>query len=650
MRGWLRVGCATVLLAWAGWAVPAARQQALPASAQTGAISGVVTDGVSGPPVADALVTLTFRRPGAVNPSRLTQVTDALGRFVFPELEAGDAYQLTASKFGFVEGAYGRENAESRTSVSVSLSTGQWRANLKIPVWRYGSISGHVTDERGEPLVGVLVRALLRVHAAGLNHLASGPLASTDDRGRYRIPGLPPGSYFVYLPNVQMSVPSTTTAATMGQRPLLDYSLVHPASRSPGPAIVPTIELTDTTRVVVVGYPLPPRSPDGKLLAYPLTFTGGATSLDQAQPIEVAAGASREGHDIRLIPALASIVRGVVEGPPEEKANLTVRLLAPGLDDLGMGSEVATALTAADGTFAFGGVPAGAYTIDAANSIGEYSVNTSIRGQEVRLPRLPGLFLETGTIRSRPAPPRTIVSAMGARSGFAARVPVVVGHAAAPPVTVRLELSPTIRGEIRLELDADHPFTPEVMRYITLDEATGRARLMDALQIAKEPDEFAFSVQPGAYLLRSTSATLMIKSLTCGGRDCTDQPVDVSGGGDISNIVVTVTNAAPNVTGTVTDKNGAATAGAIIAFPTDQEQWTHYGSAPARIRSVPANASGSYQLTLPAGDYFVVAVPSARSDAWIDPEFLRRAASQAERVSLGWGEARSRDLVLNEIR
>jgi Carboxypeptidase regulatory-like domain len=650
MPRWLRVVGVAAWIGSAVWITLSAQQPSPASPSRTGAISGVVTDGVDGPSVAGAQVVLTFIRPGAAAPIRRTQLTDSLGRFVFTDLEAGDSYRLSASGTGFADGAYGQAIAVANSSAALSLASGQWLANLKIALWRHASLSGQVSNERGEPLAGVFVRALMRVRAAGLHHLAAGPIVTTDDRGRYRMAGLRPGTYFVYVPIVAVSVPSTISVAALRPGPLLRMTVARAAEFSGSAAAappLPTVGLTETTLSVLTDYPLPPRAAGGRLLAYPLTFAGGATSFDHAQPIEVGAGADRDGHDVRLLPVPASLVPGVVDAPERGAPTRSIRLLAPGLEELGPGSEAAIALPDVDGTFVLGPVPLGVYTLDVSTAIAEYTTSPIL---QARVPRLPGVVAqgrEVTSVDPLGAPPRMFAL----DPGTSARVPVVVGDAPAPPVNVRLQPPPLIRGEIKLELDAAHPFEPDVTRYITLDEATGRPRFVRILPQRSEPHEFAYAVLPAAYWLRSSSATLVIKSVTCDGRDCTHQPVDVSDGRHAPDIVVTVTNATPRLSGTVQARSGVTTPATVIAFPADPNLWTHYGLVPARFRVAPVGAAGFYQLTrLPAGDYFVVAVPAPRADSWRDPDFLRRASAHALRVSLGWGDVRSQDLVLADFR
>ena len=83
----------------------------------------------------------------------------------------------------------------------------------------------------------------------------------------------------------------------------------------------------------------------------------------------------------------------------------------------------------------------------------------------------------------------------------------------------------------------------------------------------------------------------------------------------------------------------------VVAFPTDSSRWADYGLLPVEIRSAIPASSGAFRIsTLPAGDYYVVAVDSARSRSWHEAGFFAQAQRSAARVSLGWGATASVDL------
>jgi len=83
----------------------AARAQQAPA---TGVISGVVVDGSSGAPVPGAIVFIAAVPDKPIGPER-RQITDERGRFAFVNLPADTNYTIASSKFGYLDGGYGRD-------------------------------------------------------------------------------------------------------------------------------------------------------------------------------------------------------------------------------------------------------------------------------------------------------------------------------------------------------------------------------------------------------------------------------------------------------------------------------------------------------------------------------------------------------------
>jgi hypothetical protein len=73
--------------------------------------------------------------------------------------------------------------------------------NVTITMIKGGVITGRVTNAAGEPLIAVQVNAAMARDAEG-NPVRGGARSRfTDDRGVYRIYGLPPGTYVVYTRN-----------------------------------------------------------------------------------------------------------------------------------------------------------------------------------------------------------------------------------------------------------------------------------------------------------------------------------------------------------------------------------------------------------------------------------------------------------------
>src|SRR6187401_2802912 len=176
--------------------VPAKQSRTAPqvTASPSGAISGIVIDRLTGGPIDGALVNL--RSSNGLE----RQLTDSKGRFVFPRLQAFDNYQLVASKPGYHDGSPGRRNPWQMV-LPVVLREGEWLGDVRISLTKTSSLSGRVTDERGQPVVAAKVRALVQLSVGGDTQLAAGPVVVTDDKGRYRIPDLEAGSYYIEVPS-----------------------------------------------------------------------------------------------------------------------------------------------------------------------------------------------------------------------------------------------------------------------------------------------------------------------------------------------------------------------------------------------------------------------------------------------------------------
>jgi hypothetical protein len=143
----------------------------------------------------------------------------------------------------------------------------------------------------------------------------------------------------------------------------------------------------------------------------------------------------------------------------------------------------------------------------------------------------------------------------------------------------------------------------------------------------------------------------MIKSVLVNGRDYTNTAIEVSGGSPLSDVVVAFTNAISSLSGVVTGDAAVTADAAVIAFPVEPEQWTRYGMNPTRIKSVRASTTGQFSFgNLPAGTYYVVAVPASRLHAWRETDFFKRAQPTATRVSIAWGEQKTTDLKVSNVR
>src|SRR5262245_30394643 len=209
----------------------------------TGLILGRVIDAASGTPVSSAVVSLSGgparvqgpSAPGQPPPPPTIQpqlLTDSEGRFAFRFLTRG-SYGLQATKPGYSAGAYARNrpNGPNRT---LQLDDGEKVIDVTLKVFKYGSISGVVTDDIGEPVVGAAVQLFRRNLVAGRRVLAQTGRVTTDDRGVYRMSNLLAGDYYVMVPVVPTSAPAALSAGAAA-RMNADASSVNLSFGAPPP-------------------------------------------------------------------------------------------------------------------------------------------------------------------------------------------------------------------------------------------------------------------------------------------------------------------------------------------------------------------------------------------------------------------------------
>lgn len=125
-----------------------------------------------------------------------TSVTDADGRYSLTGLPAG-RYRLSAVKAGYLSLDYGQTQAFG-SGTPLQLEAGETLRGVDLQLPRGGVMTGRVLDEAGQPAVGVSVAAQRYQFTSGRWGLVRvGSQDSTDDRGIYRLFGLPPGEYYI---------------------------------------------------------------------------------------------------------------------------------------------------------------------------------------------------------------------------------------------------------------------------------------------------------------------------------------------------------------------------------------------------------------------------------------------------------------------
>jgi protocatechuate 3,4-dioxygenase beta subunit len=258
--------------------------------------------------------------------------TDDLGRFRVTGLPAG-TYTITASKSGFVDAIFGQRRP-LQPGTPVQLADGQETTGIDLRLTRGSVITGHVLDEDGEPLARALVTVQRYQYVRGERQLTSAGGDQTDDRGQYRVFGLPPGDYYV-------SATAGGLAQILGRGFQFAAGALAGAGRGGRGAFFggPPVE-------------------DAEPVGYAPTYYPGVTSAADATKVTVAPGQELGGIDFQVQLVAMSTVSGTVIG----SSGPVLVMLVP--QDRGgvFRGQVLRAGSQADGSFAIANVPPGHYT------------------------------------------------------------------------------------------------------------------------------------------------------------------------------------------------------------------------------------------------------------------------------------------------
>jgi len=597
-------------------------------SADSAVVSGTVVNAVSLEPIARAAVTLEGEARGSEALGR--QFSDTQGRFVFRNLAAG-SYHLAASIPGYFAGGHGSTAPDVPLS-TFRLAEGQWLKDVRVALCPPASLRGAVFDEAGEPVAGAHVQVLLRFHLGGLPRLASGPAARTDDRGEYSISNLTAGEYLVLVAVSQPTgggVPGVEGSGVKGGRP---------------------------------GASIPWRSSDGarQSMCYAPLYYPASLTAREAVPIALGFGESRQGVDLHLVPSPARRVAGRLRGPRGALDRLTLRLVPVADVELGSGTETAMTTADAEGRFAFPAVPGGTYVVEAAPLVTQFVLRSSAAsplGRGVSVPPPPGFKQsELASLGSGPGVGiwHSVQNDQGGGVVWGREL-VAVEDGDVSDVVVPLARASALRGSIRV----DDTFL-RVPKAVIVEAEPTAASVSAAPRhvfVALQAGEGTFELDgllPGEYCLRAAvlgETPAAVRSIWAGGRDYSEEPFDTSAGADFLNVVMTITAKVGRVSGMVRDSDGRGTADAVVAhFPIEPERRARLTTGTLRIGSSTVTADGTYTIpALPAGEYYVVAIPRSQRHLLRDSRFLAAAALEATRLRIRWGEVQVLDLRRQEV-
>ncbi|HEX3877358.1 MAG TPA: carboxypeptidase-like regulatory domain-containing protein [Bryobacteraceae bacterium] len=278
--------------------------------AQKVSISGTVADFVT-----DALLNKVrvLAEPVGRNGIANATTSDDKGNFTLVDLPPG-AYRLRGIRNGYLSTRYGAKRADA-AGTTLTLEAGAQFKDLQLKLIPFAVVAGTVLDPDGEGLAEARVALIaVRYRNGRRQAVATGQYATTDEAGRFRIPSVPPGSYYLHA----------------GPPEQFGEWEDHSRKGSPEEILVPAF--------------------------YPAT-----TDIGSARKFDVNAGDRLEGADITLIRSKVYRVRVRLESPEGLRSGV-------GLDprpNLSDGISPNLPSNCRNGVCEFRHVPAGSYTASA---------------------------------------------------------------------------------------------------------------------------------------------------------------------------------------------------------------------------------------------------------------------------------------------
>lgn len=312
----------------------------------TAIVRGRITTFPAGDPLARARVILS--RPGQDH--AWVTITDDDGRYEITELAAFDDYMLSASKTGYAPRMWG-EHQLPEPPTPIKLGIGQVLENVDVALVEQLWVAGKILDSDGTPFGGAIVSALRPVFVEDRREMVTVAEIITNDKGEYRLFGLPAGQYFI--------------------------SAVDPAFLATRDHLGP--------------------------LVYAATFYPGVASPETATRLTLEPGRPRENVDFALAIVKPARVSGKINSFDNQQLIAGAVVMSPFRADRAASFSVTDVDIRPDGTYEFANVPPGRFIIRSRGETDREGValfaafTLSVGGanvQGVDMTLLPGALLE----------------------------------------------------------------------------------------------------------------------------------------------------------------------------------------------------------------------------------------------------------------
>jgi hypothetical protein len=568
-------------------------------------ITGRVVFADTGQPVRRA--TLKLYTNMRLGPARTT-AANIRGEFRFSEVAAG-SYFVVAEAAGvlFPRSAYainefgiGSDTEMEHTQVTVD---GKNSIRCEVRVLRAGTIRGTITYADKEPVLGGRIVLFRRKGGVVVPFFAAE--ASTNDRGMYRIDGLPDGEYFVGVAAGRLGSPKTRISQ-------------------------------DEVGIPTAYYP-------------------GVTDTSEAKPIEIQSGSEVAGINITLNENPLREMSGVVKWRSSGKAAEPVALIlrrkdeprvdlslgtlyeSMGREQEGEGSVIKDTtfvsrsfppflMVEKNGEWKFTDLPPGTYVVTAFGAPPKKEKGQTGDGEVVG---------DSGSAR-RLDPDRVVFQ----------QVEVTIEDEDLKDVTIELPVGNRILGTVSVE------GAEAIKASIMVDQEGGNELLLSVPHFNNPDGTFLLDGIPTGKVILDADVSgfpdFYLKSITLGGQDLLREPLVVTEGAEVTGVRIDIGKGLALLTGRVQFKDDAepAAGGGVLLVKADSKLW-HLRSS---RRFAMTNAAGEFKLRCAPGEYLVFTWPAGAQPFQTIAEFVRLHASSARTITLQSKEEKKIELTVSAPR
>jgi hypothetical protein len=571
-------------------------------------VSGRVLEAGTNQPVRRAIVTLSG---GALAIGR-SAVTDDEGRFVIAQVPEGD-FALSATRPGFLKAAFGASRP-GRPGTPITIRGSAPRSDIAISMTHGSALAGVIRDASGDLAPGMRVEAIRILHLSAGDRAEKLGEARADDRGEFRIFGLPAGDYVLAATPARVvggmgdiGAPSEAEIDAKLTALKTRSALPAPGASPPASAPAPTQEKGYST---------------------PAVFYPGVITQAEAVFVTVGANESREGLDFAARLSHAATVDGnivAVRGatvPPQ----LQLALQGSGPQLPVFGSSLSGPSVRADPathTFRVTNVPPGHYRL-IAKTLNAPGNNTQVMASGGGLPKI-----------------NTSAGVLWGAVEFDATGEDMSG------ITLTVQPAPAVMGRFVIDGASKAPASLAGTRVALepMPDSDRRSNGLSSPIVVATNAKGAFelpTVIPGAYrVTASLPSGWWLRSAMTNGADVLDGILTVDANG-LSDLTLTMSDRRSSVGGTLTTAGGPATEFFLVAFTADKTLWR----APSRrVRSTRPATSGAFEVAdLPPGQYFLAALKDLDAADLEDPAFLESLIPAAAAITIVEGQKTTQDL------